>query len=73
MIAQDHRELILEGPGQKKLIYQLAECIQLKPVQATSCRPSNSVHSKVIQRTVLPTERFIVYFILYRRTICLSL
>ena len=37
-----HRELILEGkrdkaPGQKikQYIYQLAECIQLKPVQAT--------------------------------------
>ena len=64
MIAQDHRELILErkrnkGHGQKKT-YQLPESIQLKPVQATSCRTSNSVHSKVKQRTALPTERFIV-------------
>ena len=67
-----HRELILEGkcdiaPGHKNKQYicQLAECIQLKPVQATKTHlvDSISVHSNIKQRTVLPTERVIVYFL----------
>ena len=66
------RELILGGkcdkaPGQKykQYIYQLAEYIQLKPVQATKIHlvDSISVHSNIKQRTVLPTERVIVYFL----------
>ena len=61
----DHRELILEGkcentPGRKKNkqnIFQLPECIQLKPVQATQVHfvDSISVHSSIKQRTVLST------------------
>ena len=45
-------------------IYQLAECIQLKPVQATKFHivNSSSVHSNIKQPTVLSTDRVIVYF-----------
>ena len=67
-----HRDLILKGkcdkapwPKIKQFIYQLTECIQLKPVQATKIHlvDSISVHSNIKQRTVLPTERVIVYFL----------
>ena len=67
-----HSKLILEGkcdraPGQKirQYVYQLAECIQMKPVQPTKIHlvDSISVHSNTKQRTVLPTERVIVYFL----------
>ena len=67
-----HRELILGGkcdiaPGHKnkQYIYQLAECIHLKPFQATKTHlvDSISVHSNIKQHTVLPTERVIVYFL----------
>jgi len=76
-----HRELILDGkcdkaPGQKikQYIYQLAECIELKPVRVTKIHLVDgiSVHNNIRQRTVLPTERVIVYFFaqdLYRKTI----
>ena len=81
----DHRELILEGkcdiaPGHKnkQYIYKLADCIQLKPVQATKTHlvDSISVHSNIKQRTVLPTERgYFTLFAqeLYRKTVYLSL
>ena len=71
-MTKTHRELILEekydeAPGQKikQYILELAECIQLKPVQATKIHlvDSISVHSNIKQRTVLPTERVIVYFL----------
>ena len=56
-----------KAPGQriKQYIYQLAKCIQLKPVQATEIHlvDSISVHSNIKLRTVLPTERVIVYFL----------
>ena len=66
------RELILGGkcdkaPGQKykQYIYQLAEYIQLKPVQATKIHLVDSifVYSNITNDTVLPTERVIVYFL----------
>ena len=66
-----HRELILEekcdiAPGHKNKQYicQLAECIQLSPVQATKTHlvDSISLHSNIKKRTVLPTERVIVTF-----------
>ena len=57
-----HRELILQGkcdkaPGQKnkQYIYQLAECIQLKPVQATKIHLEDSiiVHFNIKQNAQL--------------------
>ena len=67
MMVLNHRELILEGKWDKaagkkikQYIYQLAECMQLKPVQATKIHLEDSigdsVHSNIKQRTVLPTE-----------------
>ena len=54
--SKNHRELVLEGKcdiasGQKikQYIYQLAECIQLKPVQATEIHLVDciNVHFKI--------------------------
>ena len=55
-----HRELKLEGkcektPGQKikQYIYHLAECIQLKPVQATKIHLVDSIsYSPIKQNSV---------------------
>ena len=67
----NHRELLLEGKcdeaaGQKikQCIYQLAECIQLKPVQATKLHllDSISVHSSMKQRTVLSLRELLYTF-----------
>ena len=72
LVIEKHRKLILEGkcekaPGQKinHYNYLLAECIGLRPVQATRIHlvDSISVHSNITQHTVLPTERVIVYFL----------
>ena len=73
LIHSLHRELILEercgkSPGQKieQYIYQLAESIQLKPVQPTKIHLIDSIskYSNIKQRTFSPTERVIVYFLL---------
>ena len=54
----------LHGKKVKQYIYHLAECIQLKPGQATRTHhvDSISVHSNIEQLTVLPPERVIVCF-----------
>ena len=55
----------LLGKNLNNTFISYADCIQLKPVQANKIHlvDSINVHSNIEQRTVLPTERVIVYFL----------